>query len=94
MMPWITFRPTHPGRDSIIAILNRFAKAVVKVQDPKSGVWYDIVDMPNEKGNYLEASGSSMIVYALAKGMRNGYLPATYLPAVQKGYAGITQNIH
>ncbi|NII27298.1 glycoside hydrolase family 88 protein [Pseudoflavitalea sp. X16] len=83
------FPARHPGRDSIIAILNRYAKAVVKVQDPKSGAWYDIVDMPNEKGNYLEASASAMIVYTLAKGMRHGYLPATYLPAVQKGYAGI-----
>lgn len=83
------FPAKHPGRDSIIAILNRFAKAVVKVQDPKTGVWYDIVDMPNEKGNYVEASGSSMLVYTLAKGVRNGYLPATYLPAVQKGYAGL-----
>ena len=86
------FPANHPGRDSIIGTLNRYAKAVAKVQDPKSGAWYDIVDMPNEKGNYLESSGSSMIVYTLAKGMRNGYLPATYLPAVQKGYAGIVKN--
>ncbi len=54
-------------------------------------VWYDIVDMPNEKGNYLEASGSAMIIYALAKGIRNGYLPATFLPAVQKGYTGLVK---
>lgn len=83
------FPVKHPGRDSIIGILNRFAKAVVKVQDPKTGVWYDIVDMPNEKGNYHEASGSSMLVYTLAKGVRLGYLPANYLPAIQKGYAGL-----
>ena len=36
------------------------------------------MDKGNEKGNYLEASGSSMFVYALAKGVRNGYLPAPY----------------
>jgi unsaturated rhamnogalacturonyl hydrolase len=79
----------HPRRPEIIGILNRLAEAVVKVQDPKSGTWYDIVDMPNEPGNYLEASASSMLVYTIAKGIRKGYLPAKYIPNIQKGYEGI-----
>jgi len=83
------FPANHPGRDSITGILNRFAKAVVAVQDPKSGLWYDIVDMPNEKGNYLEASASAMIVYTLAKGINMGYLPVSYLPYIKKAYDGI-----
>lgn len=83
------FPANHPRRGELIAILNRLADAVVKVQDPKSGTWYDIVDMPNEPGNYLEASASSMLVYTIAKGMRKGYLPSKFLPNIQKGYAGI-----
>jgi unsaturated rhamnogalacturonyl hydrolase len=83
------FPADHPRRGEIIAILNRMTEAVVKVQDPKSGVWYDIVDMPNEPGNYLEASASSMLVYAIAKGIRKGYLPAKFIPNIQKGYQGI-----
>lgn len=83
------FPAKHPGRDSIIAILNRFAKAVVKVQDAKSGLWYDIVDMPKEKGNYKEASASCMLVYTLAKAVRLGYIPAAYLENAKKAYAGI-----
>ena len=50
------FPEKHPGRDSIIAILNRFVKAVVKVQDIKSGLWYDVVNMSNKPKNYKEAS--------------------------------------
>lgn len=83
------FPEKHPGRDSIIAILNRFAEAVTKYQDAKSGVWYDIVDMQTTPKNYLEASASSMLIYALAKGMRKGYLPSSYLQNARKGYAGI-----
>jgi unsaturated rhamnogalacturonyl hydrolase len=83
------FPQHHWGRDSIIAILNRFAKAVVKVQDAKSGLWYDIVDMPTTPKNYKEASASCMLVYTLLKGVRNGYLPATYLTNARKGYTGI-----
>ncbi|HUC81456.1 MAG TPA: glycoside hydrolase family 88 protein [Flavisolibacter sp.] len=83
------FPENHPGRDSIIGILNRFAKAVTSVQDGRSGVWYDIPNMPNEPRNYLEASASSMLVYTLAKGVRKGYLPATYLAHAKLGYEGI-----
>ncbi len=79
----------HPKRAEIIAILNRFAAAVTKVQDAKSGVWYDILDKPNEKGNYLESSASSMFVCALAKGVRNGYLPESYLAVADKAYKGM-----
>jgi len=83
------FPPNHPGRDSIIGILNRFVKAVTTVQDAKSGVWYDIVDLPNRAKNYKEASASAMLVYTIAKGVRNGYIPASYLQNAKKGYAGI-----
>lgn len=81
----------HPGRDSLIRILNRMAVAVKKYQDPASGCWYQVLDKAGKKGNYLEASASCMFVYALAKGVRLGYLPAGYMPVAQKGYAGITR---
>lgn len=83
------FPANHAGRDSIIKILNRFAKAVTMVQDSKTGLWYDIVNMPEESKNYVEASASSMLVYTLAKGVRMGYLPSTFLANAKKGYAGI-----
>ncbi|MEO5564085.1 MAG: DUF4350 domain-containing protein [Chitinophagaceae bacterium] len=83
------FPANHRGRDSIIKILNRFAKAIIKVQDAKTGLWYDIVDLPDRPKNYREASASCMLVYTLLKGVRNGYLPASYLVNAKKGYAGI-----
>ncbi len=83
------FPASHPGRDSIIGILNRFVKAVVKVQDAKSGVWYDILDLPGREKNYKEASASCMLVYTIAKAVRNGYIPASYLANAKKGYNGI-----
>jgi unsaturated rhamnogalacturonyl hydrolase len=85
-----TFPVNHPKRNELIQILNRFAKAVSKVQDGKTGLWWDILDMPGKEKNYLEASASSMFVYALAKGIRLGYLPSSYLNVAKKGYDGIT----
>jgi unsaturated rhamnogalacturonyl hydrolase len=83
------FPANHPGRDTLIAILNRFTKAVTKVQDAKTGLWYDVMDMPSTPKNYLEASGSSMLVYTIAKGIRKGYLPTSYWANAKKGYDGI-----
>ena len=79
------------GRESLLAILKRYATAVVKVQDPATGCWWDILDKPGAQGNYLEASASSMFVYTLAKGVRLGYLPASFLESAKKGYAGIVK---
>ena len=78
------FPEGHPGIDSLTGILQRLAKAVVAFQDEKSGVWYDVVDMGHRPENYFEASASCMLVYALAKGFRLGYLPKTYLRAAKK----------
>ncbi|KQC01254.1 glycoside hydrolase family 88 protein [Pedobacter sp. Hv1] len=83
------FPKNHPKRAALLAILNRFAVAVQKVQDPKSGLWYDILDQPLGKGNYHEASASSMFVYTFAKAVRQGNLPSSYLTVAKKGYAGI-----
>lgn len=83
------FPAEHPKRKELLAILSRLAIAVQKYQDPKSGVWYDILDLPLKKGNYLEASVSNMFVYTLQKGVRKGYLPVKYAAIAQKGYAGI-----
>jgi unsaturated rhamnogalacturonyl hydrolase len=85
------FPEKHPGRDSIIGILNRFAAAVTKYQDPGTGLWYDIVDKQTAPKNYFEASASSMLIYTLAKGMRNGYLPSSYLQNARKGFDGIVK---
>jgi unsaturated rhamnogalacturonyl hydrolase len=83
------FPKDHPQRKELVDILNRFAAAVTKVQDNKTGLWWDVLNFPNRKGNYLEASASSMFVYTLAKGVRLGYLPASYLRVAKKGYDGI-----
>lgn len=87
-----TFPKEHPKRNELIAIYQRLAAAIVKYQDPKEGCWYQVVDKLNGKGNYLEASGSSMMVYGLAKGVRMGYLDKSYSLNAKKGYDGILRN--
>lgn len=63
-------------------------EALMKYQD-KSGLWYQIVDLGHREGNYLETSGSSIIAFALYKGIHLGLLPKTYLEMADKAFNGI-----
>jgi len=83
------FPAGHPGRDTLLAILGRYAAAVRKVQDGTSGVWWDVPDKPGKAGNFPEASASAMFVYALARGVCQGYLPPEYRDIANAGSAGI-----
>ena len=83
------FPKEHPGRAQLIAILQRLAPALANTQDPATGLWYQVIDMPKEPGNFLESSASSMFVYALAKGVRLGYLDPKYQVVAQRGWDGI-----
>jgi len=62
------------GREFLIQILEQTLQALKSYQDEKNGVWYQVTDKGHEKGNYLEASCSSMYVCAIAKGIRLGVL--------------------
>ncbi|MBN1135862.1 MAG: glycoside hydrolase family 88 protein [Anaerolineae bacterium] len=83
------FPKEHPQLGNLLAILSDLATAVISVQDEASGVWYQVLDQNGRGGNYLEASASCMFVYALAKGVRKGYLPPGALDAARRGYDGI-----
>lgn len=83
------FPSNNPQRKDLIAILNRYVDAVAKVQDAKTGLWWDLLNFPGKEKNYLEASASSMFVYTIAKGVRLGYLSSAKFSVAKKGYEGI-----
>jgi unsaturated rhamnogalacturonyl hydrolase len=83
------FPTDHARRGEIIGIFKRLVDALSRVQDPSTGTWYQILDLPNRPGNYLESSASSMFVYAIVKAIRKGYLDQKYFASAQLGYQGI-----
>jgi unsaturated rhamnogalacturonyl hydrolase len=83
------FPVRHPKRGQLAGIFERMAQAVVRVQDQESGVWYQVMDCNGREGNYLEASGSCMLTYAMAKGIRLGYLSEVSRKSVERAYEGI-----
>jgi unsaturated rhamnogalacturonyl hydrolase len=88
------FPANHPKRKMLIDILNRLVTAVEKQQDKTTGLWYDIMNYtgPGKEKNYFEASASCQFTYAIAKGVRKGYLPAAKIVIAKKAYGGILKN--
>jgi len=83
----------HPGRARIISYIRSYSDAVIKYQDKKSGLWYQVLDKPLANGNYEEATASAMFVYTMIKSVNKGYLPKSYKAAAKKGYDGIIKNL-
>lgn len=87
------FPEEHPQRPHLVAILNRLAVAVKSVQDARSGLWWQVMDRGGDGENYLESSASAMFVYAVAKGVRLGYLATgLFLECALAGYDGIVSH--
>ena len=82
---------SHPDRPAIIRVLRDVADGVAAVQDPVTGLWYQVLDQPNRAGNYHETSASSMFVYALAKGARQGHLAPDMKVAAERGFAALAR---
>lgn len=87
------FPANHPKRKALIDILNRLVVALEKQQDKTTGLWYDVMNYngPGKEKNYFEASASCQFVYAIAKGVRKGYLPAAKIAIAKKAYDGIVK---
>ncbi len=87
------FPAGHPDRPAIIQTLRDAAEGIARVQDPVTGLWWNVMDQPNRAGNYLEASASSMFAYALAKGARLGYIDPEYRRIAERGFDGLLSNL-
>jgi unsaturated rhamnogalacturonyl hydrolase len=87
------FPTAHPKRQSLIDILNRLVIAIEKQQDKATGLWYDVMNYNGQgkEKNYFEASSSCQFVYAIAKAVRKGYLPAAKIEIANKAYNGIIE---
>jgi unsaturated rhamnogalacturonyl hydrolase len=79
----------QPQRGELIAIINQLARAFERYQDPKTGLWFQVVDKGDVEGNWLETSCSSMYTYMMWMGSKRGYLPKHFTGVARKGYQGV-----
>ena len=81
----------YARRTEVINLFRKAMTALVEHQDKKTGLWYDVLDVQDER-NYLESTASSMFAYCLLKGARKGYLDESFRKAGIKAYDAIIKN--
>lgn len=93
MVDVLDYLPTDiAGRDQLLSNLHHLLNALRKVADPATNLWYQVTDEGDRPMNYLESSGSLMILNAIAKGLRKHYLDETdWQDFLTTGYANAIQ---
>jgi unsaturated rhamnogalacturonyl hydrolase len=79
-------------RTEILKILTNISQALLKYQDSKTGLWYQILDKAEQRGNWPESSCTAMIAYSFLKSYKMGYLPDEYNVAAKKAYDGLKRH--
>jgi unsaturated rhamnogalacturonyl hydrolase len=87
------FPKEHAARQEFLDILEGTLTAIARVQDEATGLWWQVLDQGDRPGNYLEASGTCMVLYAIAKSVRNGYLDRSWLPIAARGFEGLLNHL-
>ncbi len=80
----------HPDRAEVLKTFQSHIAALVKHQDP-TGAWHQVIDRPE---SYRELTSTCMIIFAIVRGMRNGWLDESkYGPVVEKSWRTIKTRI-
>jgi unsaturated rhamnogalacturonyl hydrolase len=79
----------HPGRQTVLPILQSVCRSLVKYQDRDTGMWYQIVDKATAPKNYVETSSTLMFAYAMARGAERGWLAPEFLEHARRATRGV-----
>lgn len=88
----IELLPEESGMKSEwIKTLQEMVKSLADFQDEATGLWYQVVDKGELADNWLESSCSCLYAYAMAKGVRMGYIDQSYMERAVKAYKGLLE---
>lgn len=93
----LEYLPTdHHLRPEFINAEIDVLNALKKYQDPKTGLWYQVVDKVDDARNWHETSCTALFTYAVAKSLRLGIVDSTFKDVLLRGYHGVLSktNIH
>ena len=86
----LTYLPEdHPDRNALLGMCRRLLDSLIHVQAP-SGLLSQLLDYP---GSYQELTCTCMMGYSLARGLRRGWLDASYVPALELAWQGVSERV-
>lgn len=85
----------HPATARLHQIEEDLLEALVKYQDPETGMWFEVLDKPGAEGNWVESSCTNLFIYSYAKAIRLGIISKEkYAPVLEKAYKGSTDTLY
>ena len=80
----------HPKRDQVLSYYHQMMESLIEYQGP-DGMWYQLID---DLDTWPESSCSSMFLFSMTEGIRNGLLPSNlYTTPVVAGWQGLSEYI-
>ena len=64
---------------------------ILPFQDDKTKLWWHVIDQGGRAGNYVEVSGSAMVIYSILKGIRLNILDESLKDVALEAMAGILE---
>ena len=90
LMEALTALPqSHPDRAKLLAIFTRQMAGVAAQQSP-DGSWRQVIDEP---GAYREETATAMLLSAMARGIRLGWIGRQYLPVVERAWRALAAHV-
>ena len=81
-----------PEREELISQLRRMCGGLKASQDPRTGMWCQVVDKPLEAGNWNETSGTGMFLYLIQRSIDRGFISSEeYQDVADRACAGLVQ---
>ena len=81
--------PQHPSRPAILEIYRRHM-AAIKAQQSPDGMWRQVIDDP---AAYREETATAMLLTAMARGIRLGWIDRSYAPVVERAWRGLAAHV-
>ena len=79
----------HPDVPRLKKIEIDLLNALVKYQDQDTGMWFEILDKPEKKDNWIESSCTNLFIYSYAKAIRTGLVSEEeFGDVLRKAYEG------
>ncbi|MGK4007175.1 glycoside hydrolase family 88 protein [Sorangium sp. So ce1036] len=89
---YLRARAARGEQDGAVAgSLERQVAEILRTQDPDTGLWWTIMNRPDEI--YLETSATALFAVGLARGLRYGFLDASVRGAIERAMAGVRARI-
>ena len=82
----------HKRYKDMVALEKRCLEGIIKFQDEKSGMWFQVMDKGNLPDNWLETSCSALFAYAVSRGVKEKIIDEKYMENAWEAFFGIIKN--